>query len=90
MDAKGELVTSIVVMLIGLSLVVLGLITWRRRAPHTLGLLLGIFLMLAGVFTIWLGSNLDIQYTTESEAGATCQDSGSPIPGMPQCDDMPR
>lgn len=80
--------TSIPFMLVGLGLVVLGLVTWRRRGRHVLGILLGNFLVLAGAFVVWVGSNLDGRGTTHSEP--TCQWSGSPVPGFPWCEDTPR
>lgn len=80
---------SIIVMLVGLGLAVLGLFIWRG-SQRLLKALLGIFLTLFGILTVWVGSNLDVQYTAESELGPTCQVSGSPVPGMPWCDDIPR
>lgn len=79
--------SSILIMLIGLSLVLLALFTWRRQGRHALGILLGIFLLLAGTFVVWVGSNLDGWGTTISEPA--CQESGSPVPGIPWCDGAP-
>lgn len=86
-QSNGGSPTAVLTMLIGLSLVLLALLIWRRQGRHVLGILLGIFLVLVGAFVVWVGSNLGGRGITLSEP--TCQWSGSPVPGFPWCDEVP-